>query len=483
MDTTQTLAALSQGLQTKEFSSVELINATFDRIESVNTHNSFITLTKDHALAQAVSADRQISDGIAGPLTGLPIGQKDLFCTKGILTTCGSKSLENYIPPYNATTVESFNQAGMCMVGKLNMDEFAMGAANENSFFGDVTNPWDITRTPGGSSGGSAAAIAARLVPAVTGTDTGGSIRQPASFCGITGLKPTYGRVSRYGMIAFASSLDSGGPMAQTAEDCAMLFNAMAGFDPKDSTSARVKTVDYTANLNKPLKGLKVGIPTMFNHPEFSDKCKTVFKAAFKVYEDMGCELIDIDLPNADLGTAVYYILAPAEAASNLSRFDGVRYGHRCENPKDLADLYERSRSEGFGEEVKRRIMLGNYVLSSGYFDAYYRQAQKVRRLMANDFVEAFKKVDVIFSPTTAGTALKLGECKKDPARAYLADMFALPASLAGLPSVSVPSGFLFDRPLGMQIIGKHFCEADILNIAHQYQQATDWHKAKAQGV
>jgi aspartyl-tRNA(Asn)/glutamyl-tRNA(Gln) amidotransferase subunit A len=481
----KTLKTLRTELDQGEYTSSELIQSICDQLNPAlnltDTHNAFISFTPELALAQAKKADLKIQAKQAGLLTGLPIGHKDLFCTQGIKTTCASKMLENFIAPYNATVVDKTYEAGMCLVGKLNMDEFAMGASNEHSYFGPVTNPWDTKRSPGGSSGGSAAAVASGLIPAATGTDTGGSIRQPAALCGITGLKPTYGRVSRYGMIAFASSLDSGGPMARTAEDCAMLLAGIAGFDPKDSTSIQRPVDNYLAQLDRPIKGLKIGVLSAFQSKYLHPHIQLQFKEAFRELENQGAELIEVDLPHAHLGIAVYYILAPAEASSNLARYDGVRYGHRAESPLgqkpyDLEEFYERSRQEGFGHEVKRRIMLGSFVLSSQGYDAYYLKAQKVRRLIAQDFAKAFEKVDLIVGPTAPGTASLIGEHSQDATRAYLEDIFTLPINLAGLPAISLPCGIHNGLPVGFQIIGKAFDEARILQCAHQFQLATDWH-------
>lgn len=478
----KTLAELSYSLHHKEFSSVELTQHYLQRIKKFDAQlNSFITVCEDSALAEAKAADQRLQAGNAAPLTGIPLAQKDIFCTQGIKTSCGSKMLDNFISPYDATVITHFKKAGAVTLGKTNMDEFAMGSTTENSFYGPSLNPWDTTRVPGGSSGGSAAAMAARLAAGTTGTDTGGSIRQPAALCGITGIKPTYGRVSRYGMIAFASSLDQGGPMTQTAEDAALMLNVMAGHDAKDSTSAIQPTADFTANLNDSLKGVTIGIP----HEYFSDKLDAgitkIVEAAKKEYEKLGVRFVDISLPHTDLATAVYYIIAPAECSSNLARFDGVRYGYRCEHAKDLVDMYKRSRGEGFGDEVKRRILMGTYALSSGYYDAYYIKAQRVRRLIRDDFLTAFKSVDAIFTPTTPTTAFKLG-AKHDPVNLYLADIFTVAVPLAGLPGISVPAGFIDGLPAGIQLIGKHFDEAKLLNIAHQYQQVTDWHTRIAEG-
>lgn len=475
----KTLAELSQGLQKKDFSSVELTRHFLDRIKNYNQQlNSFVTVTEAEALQQAEAADKQRQNNNAKPLTGIPLAQKDIFTTLGVKTTCGSKMLDNFIAPYNATVIENFNQAGAVMLGKTNMDEFAMGSSNETSFYGPVKNPWDLERVPGGSSGGSAAAVAARLTPAATGTDTGGSIRQPAALCGITGIKPTYGRVSRWGMIAFASSLDQGGPMTQSAEDCALMLNVMAGFDSKDSTSMDRSVDDHAANLNDNLKGLKIGLPKEYFGEGLDADVEQAVKDALKVYESLGAELVEISLPNTHLAVPVYYVVAPAECSSNLSRFDGVRYGYRCENPKDLTDLYTRSRGESFGDEVKRRIMIGAYALSAGYYDAYYLKAQQIRRLISNDFTEAFKKVDVVMGPTTPTTAFKLGEKADDPVSMYLSDIYTIAVNLAGLPGMSIPAGQVKGMPVGLQLIGNYWAEAKLLNIAHQYQQTTDWHRA-----
>lgn len=479
----KTLRELSDDLNRKSVSSVELTQHFLHRIATHDkTLNSFVTVASEHALAQAKTADDLIAKGKAGPLTGLPIAQKDIFCTDGIRTSCGSKMLDNFIAPYNATIVEKFNQAGVVMLGKLNMDEFAMGSSNETSFYGPVKNPWDTECVPGGSSGGSASAVAARLTPAATGTDTGGSIRQPASLCGITGLKPTYGRVSRYGMIAFASSLDQAGPIAQTAEDAALMLNAMAGFDPKDSTSLDKTVPDYTADLVKDIKGLKIGIPKEYFGEGLDTQVGEVISAAIEQYKQLGAELVDISLPNSNLSVPAYYVVAPAECSSNLSRFDGVRFGYRCEDPVDLEDMYKRSRGEGFGPEVKRRIMIGAYALSAGYYDAYYLKAQKVRRLISDDFKRAFEQVDVIMGPTSPSVAFKVGERSDDPISMYLSDIYTISTNLAGLPGMSVPAGFAHDMPVGLQVIGNYFDEAHLLNVAHQYQLATDWHKQMPAG-
>ncbi len=473
----KTLAELSAGLAGGEFSSVELTESYLERIGRFDGElNSFITVTADAARAQACAADGRRAAGQAGPLTGIPLAQKDIFCTDGVRTSCGSKMLDNFVAPYNATVVERCNAAGLVMLGKTNMDEFAMGSSNETSFYGPVKNPWDLAAVPGGSSGGSAAAVAARLAPAATGTDTGGSIRQPASLCGITGIKPTYGRVSRYGMIAFASSLDQGGPMARTAEDCALLLGAMAGFDPRDSTAVDSPVPDYGAALAKPVKGLKIGLPKEYFGEGLDPAVAQVIEAAIDEYKKLGAEVVEISLPNTNLAVPTYYVIAPAECSSNLSRMDGVRFGHRCQDPKDLLDLYTRSRGEGFGPEVKRRIMIGTYALSAGYYDAYYLKAQQLRHLIAEDFKAAFEQVDVIMGPTSPTVAFNLGEKSDDPVAMYLADIYTIAVNLAGLPGMSVPAGFVGNRPVGLQLIGNYFDEARLLGVAHQYQLATDWH-------
>ena len=474
----KTIAELAAGLKKGDFSSEELTKSYLERIKKYDTElNCFITVSDEHALAQARAADEIISKGNASVLTGIPFAQKDIFCTNGIKTTCGSKMLDNFIAPYDATVIHKFNEVGSVMLGKTNMDEFAMGSSNETSFYGGVKNPWDISTVPGGSSGGSAAAVAARLAPASTGTDTGGSIRQPAALCGLTGLKPTYGRVSRYGMIAFASSLDQAGTFTQTAEDSALMLNTMAGFDDKDSTSVESDVPDYTANLNQDLKGLKIGLPKEYFGEGLNADVGKVVEEAIAEYKKMGAEIVDISLPNSHLSVPAYYVIAPAECSSNLSRFDGVRFGYRCEDPKDLEDMYKRSRGEGFGEEVKRRIMIGTYALSAGYYDAYYLKAQKIRRLISDDFKAAFEKVDVIMGPTSPEVAFKAGEKSDDPVSMYLSDIYTISTNLAGLPGMSVPCGFSNNLPVGLQIIGNYFDESCLLNVAHQYQQTTDWHK------
>ena len=479
------LKQLSALLAENKTSSVELCTEYLDRIAALNpTLNAFITVDRERTLAEARTADARRAQGEAGPLLGVPIAHKDIFCAEGWLTTCGSKMLSNFVSPYDAHIVSQFKAAGMPSLGKTNMDEFAMGSSNETSFFGPVKNPWDLKAVPGGSSGGAAACVAARLAPAATGTDTGGSIRQPAALCGITGLKPTYGVCSRYGMIAFASSLDQAGPMAQSAEDCALLLNAMAGFDRRDSTSLQREQEDYSRDLAQPLKGLKIGLPKEFFGEGLSADTAKAIEAAIAEYKKLGAETVEVSLPNMGLSVPVYYVLAPAEASSNLSRFDGVRYGHRAAEYGDLTDMYEKSRAEGFGAEVKRRILIGTYVLSHGYYDAYYIQAQKLRRLIAQDFIEAFKQCDVILGPTAPTTAFDLGAKNADPVQMYLSDIYTIAVNLAGLPGMSLPCGFGTDgRPIGLQLIGNYFAEAKMLNVAHQYQLATDWHQRKPEGI
>ncbi|HEU4485090.1 MAG TPA: Asp-tRNA(Asn)/Glu-tRNA(Gln) amidotransferase subunit GatA [Povalibacter sp.] len=474
----QTLAELAAGLRARRFSSVELTRHFLSRIERLNSElNALITVTGEQALAAAARADLQLASGEAGALTGLPIAHKDIFCTDGVLTTCGSRMLSGFVAPYDATVVEKLSQAGIVSLGKANMDEFAMGSSNETSFYGPVKNPWDHRKVPGGSSGGSAAAVAARLAPAATGTDTGGSIRQPAALTSLTGLKPTYGRVSRYGMIAFASSLDQAGTLTLSAEDAAMLLGGMAGFDPRDSTSVDEPVPDYMATLDQPLAGLRIGLLKEFFEKGLDEANGKLVRDALKVYEALGARLVDVSLPNLPLSVPTYYVVAPAECSSNLSRFDGVRFGHRCDSPKDLMDMYKRSRGEGFGEEVKRRIMTGTYVLSAGYYDAYYLQAQKIRRLIADDFERAFREVDVLMGPTSPTPAFDIGAKVDDPITMYLNDIYTIGANLAGLPAMSIPCGFLGGLPVGLQIIGPHFAEAKLLNVAHRYQQETSWHK------
>jgi aspartyl-tRNA(Asn)/glutamyl-tRNA(Gln) amidotransferase subunit A len=475
----KTIAELAAGLRAGEFSSTELTRHFLARIEALDsTLNSLVTVTADAAMAAAQQADARIRSGEDGPLIGIPIVQKDIFCTKGVKTSCGSRMLDNFISPYDATVVERLNAAGTVMLGKANMDEFAMGSSNETSFYGPVRNPWDRERVPGGSSGGSAASVAGRLAVAATGTDTGGSIRQPAALCGITGLKPTYGRISRFGMIAFASSLDQAGPMTQSAEDAALMLQAMAGFDARDSTSVDEPVPDYSAALNESLAGLKIGLPQEYFGEGLDAEVAASIEEALDEYKRLGAEVLEISLPNSALAVPTYYVVAPAECSSNLSRFDGVRFGYRCDAPRDLEDLYKRSRGEGFGDEVQRRIMIGTYALSAGYYDAYYLQAQKTRQLISDDFSQAFKKVDVIMGPTSPGTAFKLGEKVDDPVTMYLNDIYTIATNLAGLPGLSLPVAPVNGLPVGLQLIGNYFAEARLLNVAHQFQKATDWHRA-----
>ena len=480
-----TLAELAARLRAREVSAVETAEHFLARAKSHASLGAYLALDQEVTLAQARAADARLAAGTAGPLEGVPLAHKDIFVTKDFPSTAGSKMLEGYRSPFDATVVRKLAEAGTVTLGKLNCDEFAMGSANENSAYHPARNPWDVTRIPGGSSGGSAAAVAARLAPAVTGTDTGGSIRQPASFCGITGIKPTYGRASRYGMIAFASSLDQAGPMARTAEDCALLLSAMCGPDPdRDSTSLDVPAEDFSRSLNDSLEGLRIGIPKEFFGDGLSSDVRTAVDAALKAYEQLGARLVEISLPRTELSIPVYYIIAPAEASSNLSRFDGVKFGHRAKEYTDLVDMYKKTRAEGFGDEVKRRIMIGAYVLSHGYYDAYYLQAQKIRRMIADDFQQAFQLCDVIAGPVAPTVAWKLGGHAKDPLADYLADIFTLPASLAGLPGMSVPAGFgEGDMPVGLQLIGNYFSEAKLLNAAHRLQQVTDFHARKPQGI
>ncbi|NOZ54327.1 MAG: Asp-tRNA(Asn)/Glu-tRNA(Gln) amidotransferase subunit GatA [Gammaproteobacteria bacterium] len=474
----KTLVELAKGLESGEFSSEEVTQHYLDRIErSADSLNCYITVTPELAIQQAQAADQRRANGEAGRLTGVPIAHKDIFCTKNIKTSCGSKMLDNFVSPYDASVVVNCKQSQLVTLGKTNMDEFAMGSSNETSYYGSVKNPWNVERVPGGSSGGSAAAVAARLAPAATGTDTGGSIRQPAALCGITGLKPTYGRVSRYGMIAFASSLDQAGPMTRTAEDAALLLNVMSGFDEKDSTSVDSPVPDYTASLHHSIKGLKIGLPKEYFDGGLNQGVASVIDDAIKHYQSMGAELVEISLPNTKTAVSTYYVVAPAECSSNLSRFDGVRFGHRCESPKDLEDFYKRSRGEGFGPEVKRRILIGAYVLSAGYYDAYYLKSQKLRRLISDDFKQAFQDVDVIMGPTSPTTAFKFGERMEDPVSMYLSDAYTIATNLAGLPGISIPAGFVDGLPVGLQIIGNYFKEAQLLNVSHQYQRETDWHR------
>ena len=478
----KSLKDLGATLARREISSVELTQTFLNRITQYNPSiNAYIALDSDKTLNQAKAADARIAAGTHDALTGIPFAQKDIFCAKGWVTTCVSKMLKGFVAPYDAHVIAQFDAAGAVNLGKTNMDEFAMGSSNETSYFGGVKNPWDSTRVPGGSSGGAAAAVAARLCAAATGTDTGGSIRQPASLCGFTGLKPTYGLVSRYGMIAFASSLDQAGPMAKSAEDCALMMNVMAGFDARDSTSLNHPKEDYTRSLNAPLAGLKIGLPREYFAEGLDANVAKVIEAAIAEYKKLGATIVDITLPNSKLSIPVYYVLAPAEASSNLSRYDGVRYGHRAAEYTDLMDMYMKSRAEGFGPEVKRRILIGTYVLSAGYYDAYYLKAQQIRRLIAQDFVEAFKLCDVIMGPTAPSTAFKAGEKADDPVSMYLQDVYTIATNLAGLPGMSIPAGFADSEdgkalPVGLQLMGNYFEEAKMLNIAHQYQQVTDWH-------
>ena len=479
----KTLAELSQALQSKSISSVELTEHYLKRIEELDPAlNSFITVTPELALQQAKAADARIAAGDADPLTGIPLAHKDVFCTQGVRTSCGSKMLDNFIAPYESTVTAKLQAAGTVCLGKTNMDEFAMGSSTESSHYGPTRNPWNTDHVPGGSSGGSASAVAARLCAGATGTDTGGSIRQPAGFTALTGLKPTYGRVSRWGMIAYASSLDQAGPMARTAEDCALMLQAMAGFDSKDSTSVDEPVADYSASLNDSLKGLRIGLPKEYFASGLDAATANAIDEAVKQLQALGAEVKEISLPNAQLAIPAYYVIAPAEASSNLSRFDGVRFGHRCDNPADLTDLYKRSRAEGFGAEVKRRIMVGTYALSAGYYDAYYLKAQKVRRLIKNDFMAAYEQVDVILCPTSPTPAFRIGEKIDDPVSLYLTDIYTITANLAGVPGVALPAGFANGLPLGMQLLGPYFSEARLLNIAHQYQQVTDWHRRAPAG-
>ena len=480
---TGTLTELAAGLRARKFSSVELVRALLARIDaSQATLNAFISVTREQALSDAAAADRALAAGSAGALTGVPIAHKDIFCTQGVRTTCGSRMLDNFVSPYDATVVARLKAAGAVMLGKTNMDEFAMGSSSETSFYGPVRNPWNPQLVPGGSSGGSAAAVAARLVPGATATDTGGSIRQPAALCGITGIKPTYGRVSRYGMIAFASSLDQGGVLTATAADAALVLREMAGFDANDSTSVDTPVPDYVAALEQPLAGLKVGLLREFFDQGLDAHNEQRVREALKVYEQLGARLTEVSLPNLPLSVPAYYVVAPAECSSNLARFDGVRFGYRCENPRDLTDLYSRSRGEGFGTEVKRRIMTGTYVLSAGYYDAYYLKAQRVRQLINADFTRAFASVDVLMGPTTPTPAFAIGAKTSDPITMYLNDIYTIGANLAGLPAVSIPCGFVQGLPVGLQIVGPHFSEARVLSAAHAFQRVTDWHTRVPQG-
>lgn len=476
---TLTSKELHQLIVNKDISVMELVELFLNRIKQYDPQlNAYITVVQDKARAQAIEVDNKIRSGeLNHPLAGVPYALKDLFCTQGILTSCGSKMLSNFISPYDATVYDKLNQAGAVLLGKVNMDEFAMGSSNENSYYGAVANPWDLSRIPGGSSGGSAAAVAAGLAAYSLGSDTGGSVRQPASYCGISSIKPTYGRISRYGMTAYASSLDQCGPMARSAEDMALILQTISGFDGRDSTSANVPVPDYSATLNEPLTGLRIGIPKEFFADGLDADVAKVINEAVEQFKRLGATVKEVSLPNSHLSVAAYYVIAPAEASANLSRFDGVRFGHSCDAPTNLQDLYERSRWEGFGDEVKRRIVIGTYALSSGYYDAYYLKAQKIRRLIKNDFVAAFNDVDVLMGPVTPTTAFKIGEKSDDPIAMYLGDIYTLPISLAGVPAVSIPVGFSDNLPVGLQIIGDYFNEAKLLNVAHQYQQVTDWHR------
>ena len=476
----KTVAELSGLLSRGEISSVELTQAYLGRINHYNDSlNAFVTVCEEQALIQAAQADAARAHGETSPLLGIPLAHKDIFCASGVKTTCGSKMLHNFNAPYDATVVSRFKEAGAVMLGKTNMDEFAMGSSNETSYFGPVRNPWDTDRVPGGSSGGSAAAVSANLCAMATGTDTGGSIRQPAAFCGVTGLKPSYGRISRWGMIAFASSLDQAGPICKSAEDAALMLNAMAGLDTKDSTSANVPVEDYTANLNNSLQGLRIGIPRQHFAEGLSTEVEQAVREALGVYEQLGAKLIEIDLPHNHLSVSAYYVVAPAEASANLSRFDGVRYGYRCDGPVDLEEMYKRSRSEGFGDEVKRRIMVGTYALSAGFYDAYYSKALKIRRLIKQDFSSAFQQVDIIIGPTSPHTAFPLGT-KTDPVAMYLEDIYTIAVNLAGLPGMSIPVKLAGGLPVGLHLVANDFAESRLLNVAHQFQQNTDWHRQQA---
>ena len=476
----KTIKEIKSMISQNEISNIEIVQEVYKLIDENKHLNAFITLNEENSLKKAEVLDKSSSNL---PLAGIPIAQKDLFCTKGIRTTCASNILNNFIPPYSATVIENLEKAGCISIGKTNMDEFAMGSSNETSFFGNVQNPWGQKLVPGGSSGGSASAIAAGIVPAASGTDTGGSIRQPASLCGISGLKPTYGRISRWGMIAFASSLDQAGPMARTAEDCAIMLNEMCSHDEKDTTSLNDKIPNFEDNLNNSLNGKKIGIVKDLDLSSLDNDVVAVYENSLKEFVSMGAELIDINLPNLSLSVPTYYVVAPAECSSNLSRFDGVKFGRRSENPKDLEELYIQTRSEGFGDEVKRRILIGSYVLSAGYYDAYYKKAQQVRRLIKNDFDSAFKNVDVIMTPTTRGPAFEMGSKGSDPIQMYLEDLFTISANLAGLPAMSIPNGNIDNKPIGLQIIGDFLDESTILNFAHMYQKVTNWHNYTPEGV
>lgn len=482
MNQYKTIASLSQALSAKEISAVELATYYLDRIDQHNEKiNAYTHVNHEKTLTYAQQADQIIANGDARALTGIPVGMKDLFVTKDMPTTCASKMLEGYMSPFNATLVQRFMDAGGVVMGKNNMDEFAMGSSNETSYYGNCTNPWDTAYVPGGSSGGSAACVAADLAIASIGTDTGGSIRQPASFCGITGIKPTYGRISRYGMVAFASSLDQAGPLAHSAEDCAILLNTLSGFDPNDLTSSRMEVPDFTMNLNQSIDGLVIGLPEEYFSDQLDPDCAKLIDDAKNELQKLGVRFKSIHLENLKYAVATYYIIAPSEASSNLSRFDGVRYGHRSEQADTLQELYINSRTEGFGDEVKRRIMIGTFALSSGYYDDYYQKAQKIRQVIRNDYLKAFRDVDLILCPTTPSTAFKIGECIDDPIAMYLADIFTITANLAGLPAMSMPAGFVNEMPFGIQLIGDRFCESQILQVAHQFQKVTDWHQRRPQ--
>ena len=476
----KTIKEIKTLISKKEISNKEIIQEVYKQIDENKHLNAFITLNEENSLKKAEDLDKNPSDL---PLAGIPVAQKDLFCTKGIKTTCASNILNNFIPPYSATVVKNLEDSGCISVGKTNMDEFAMGSSNETSFFGNVQNPWGKNLVPGGSSGGSASAVSAGIVPAASGTDTGGSIRQPASLCGISGIKPTYGRISRWGMFAFASSLDQAGPMARTAEDCALLLNQMCSYDEKDTTSLNDNIPDFEENINKSLSGKKIGVVKDLDLSSLDNEVIKVYESSLKEFISMGAELVEITLPNLSLSVPTYYVVAPAECSSNLSRFDGVKFGRRCESPKDLDELYIQSRSEGFGDEVKRRILIGSYVLSAGYYDAYYKKAQQVRRLIKNDFDNAFRDIDVIMTPTTRGPAFEMGSKGNDPIQMYLEDLFTISANLAGLPAMSIPNGNIDNKPIGLQIIGNFLDESSILNFAHMYQQETNWHMYTPDGV
>ena len=476
----KTIKEIKKMISKKEISNIEIIQEVYKLIDENSHLNAFVTLNKDMSIKKAENLDNNPSQS---PLAGIPIAQKDLFCTKGTRTTCGSKILDNFIPPYSATVIENLENAGCISIGKTNMDEFAMGSSNETSHFGSVYNPWGDNLVPGGSSGGSASAVAAGIVPAASGTDTGGSIRQPASLCGITGLKPTYGRISRWGMIAFASSLDQAGPMARTAEDCALMLKEMCSHDEKDTTSLNEEIPNFEDSLNNSLKGKKIGIVNDLDLSSLDNDVVKVFEDSLKHFVSLGAELVEISLPNLSLSVPTYYVVAPAECSSNLSRFDGVKFGRRSENPKDLEELYIQTRSDGFGDEVKRRILIGSYVLSAGYYDAYYKKAQQVRRLIKNDFDEAFSKVNVIMTPTTRGPAFEMGSKGSDPIQMYLEDLFTISANLAGLPAMSLPNGNVDEKPIGLQIIGNYLDESSILNFSHMYQTKTDWHMYTPEGL